>query len=77
MTEIEFPMYFSLVPNPGYNISFLDTLGIDGEFHLFIGNFLKDNKTSGNWKWGIVNHTIESNFDSMVICILDQLTIFI
>ena len=39
-------MYFSLVPNPGYNLSFLDTLGIDGEFNLFAGHFLNINNAT-------------------------------
>ena len=46
-------MYFSLVPDPGYNLSFLETGGIYGEFHLFHGDFLQaeDNRT-GNLTWG-------------------------
>ena len=59
MTEIEFPMYFSLVPNPGYDNSFLDTLGIDGEYDLFTGNFSENNETFGTWIWGSENHSIE------------------
>ena len=39
-------MYFSLVPNPGYNLSFLDTLGIDGEFNMFAGYFLNINNAT-------------------------------
>ena len=46
MTDLEFPMYFSLVPNPGYDISFLENLGIDGEFNLFVGYFLNENNGS-------------------------------
>ena len=38
-------MYFSLVPTPGYNISHLETFGVDGEWDLFLGKLLKDNKT--------------------------------
>ena len=68
LTDIEFPMYFSLVPHPGYNISFLDTCGIDGEFDLFSGNFShENNETGGTWRWGSVNLSIEGKIDSLVI----------
>ena len=73
-------MYFSLVPNPGYNHSFLDTLGIDGEFNLFTGYFLNENNETvlwenltsnvnngirGTWRWGSVNHSIEGKLNQM------------
>ena len=61
LTEIEFPMYFSLVPNPGYNSSFLDTHGIDGEWDLFNGSY-----TGGVLRYGSVNHSIEGKLDSLV-----------
>ena len=67
LTEIEFPMYFSLVPNPGYNISFLKTRGVGGEYELFTGQFTYENGTK--WSWGSVNHTIEGKLDSPVKCI--------
>ena len=52
-------MYFSLSPNPGYNISFLKTRGLEGEWDLFSGYFLKENNgTCGIWRWGTVNHSI-------------------
>ena len=67
MTDIEFPMYFSLVPNPGYNISFLETCGLDGEWDLFVGNNINDNHNGTlNWGWGRVNHSIEGKLDSLV-----------
>ena len=47
MTEIEFPMYFSLVPTPGYNISYLETCNIGGEWELFHGWW-----TGSEWSWG-------------------------
>ena len=73
-------MYFSLVPNPGYNHSFLDTLGIDGEFNLFYGYFLNENNETLLWEnltsnvtnrirgtlgWGNVNHSIEGKLNKM------------
>ena len=60
LTEIEFPTYFSLVSNPGYDISFLDSHGIDGEWDLFIGNF-----SDGTWRWGSVNHSIGGKLNSL------------
>ena len=60
-------MYFSLFPNPGYNNSFLNTRGIDGEWELFTGNFLNKKKGTGyTWGWGSENHSIEGKLDSLV-----------
>ena len=74
-------MYFSLVPNPGYNNSFLATLGIDGEWDLFAGYFLKENnatstswgweslilnENNGTWGWGSVNHSIEGMHNFLI-----------
>ena len=47
LTEIEFPMYFSLTPTPGYNISYLETCEFDTEWDLFHGNW-----TGSAWEWG-------------------------
>ena len=75
MTDIEFPMYFSLVPSPGYNISVLETLGVGGEWEMFSGYFSQEiNETGGTWGWGSVDNSIEGKFDSMVNC--EQLKIF-
>ena len=62
LTEMEFPMYFSLVPDPGYNISHLVSRGIDGEWNLFKGSLVEtqDNRTS--WTgitWGGLNYSIK------------------
>ena len=66
MKDIEFPVYFSLVPNPGYNTSFLDTCGIGGEFNLFGGYFFyEDNGTSGTWQWGSENDSIQGKPESL------------
>ena len=45
-------MYFSLTPNPGYNIS-----GTDGEWGLFAGDAFEINGTL-TWVWGKENHSI-------------------
>ena len=55
-------MYFSLVPDPGYNISYLVSRGIDGEWNLFKGSLVEteDNRTS--WTgitWGGLNYSIK------------------
>ena len=61
-------MYFSLASNPGYNTSFLDTCGIEGEGDLFAGNFFYENNgTCCTWEWGSVNHSIEGKIDSLAI----------
>ena len=60
MTEIEFPMYFSLGPDPGYNISYLETCGVGGEWELFHGNW-----TDSAWVWG-GNCSIKGKLDSLV-----------
>ena len=67
LTDIEFPMYFSLAPNPGYNKSFLNTRGIPDEWHLFAGQFL--NKDNGTWtlRWGTGNHSVEGKLVSLLV----------
>ena len=61
MSDIEFPMYFSLVPDPGYNRSILDKYGIDGEWMLFLGVW----DENGKREWG-GNGSIEGNYNSLV-----------
>ena len=46
-------MYFSLTPNPGYNIS-----GTEGEWRLFAGDSFEINGTL-TWVWVKENHSIE------------------
>ena len=57
-------MYFSLVPTPGYNNSYLATCGVDGEWELFQGDILETPDTdidSIGWDWGGANCSIEGN----------------
>ena len=59
LSEIDFPVYFSLLPDPGYNMSHLASRGIDGEYFLFRGDIMK---TVDNWTgitWGGLNHYIK------------------
>ena len=51
LSDLEFPMYFSLVPNPGYNRSSLDMLGFQGEWDLFWGHWAV-NETPVSVSWG-------------------------
>ena len=57
LSEIEFPVYFSLFSRPGYDISKLKTFGINGEWHLFFGNPRQDNVTT-NLEWGNTTDSI-------------------
>ena len=56
---MDFPVYFSLVPDPGYSISHLASHGIDGEWNLFKGILVtaEDNRTGITW--GGLNHYIK------------------
>ena len=38
LRDLKFPMYFSLLPGPGYNLSYLASLGVHGESALFEGD---------------------------------------
>ena len=61
-------MYFSLVPTPGYNLSYLRTQGIADEWALFSGHLLPgDNGTENVWGWGGVNNSIKGKLDSNVL----------
>ena len=61
-------MYISLTPDPGYNLSFLKTCGIDGEFNLFRGSFSKDkddlNGIVGDHHGQRINSFIDEFIDS-------------
>ena len=64
LSDIEFPMYFSLVPDPGYNRSILDKYGVDGEWMLFFGDwdFNAINVWGGNGSIkGILNSLVPAN----------------
>ena len=61
LSDIEFPIYFSLVPDPGYNRSILDEYGITGEWNLFSGDW----DYNGGAKYG-GNGKIEGIFNSLV-----------
>ena len=61
-------MYFSIVPNPGYDNSFLNSSGIPGEWDLFAGDFIHENNgTSGTWRWGSVDNSIEGKLNFQLI----------
>ena len=59
LTELEFPVYFSLVPDPGYNISYLAQHGIDGEYNLFWGDTVEIENNRTGITWGGVNDSIK------------------
>ena len=71
---MEFPSYLSLAPHPGYNLSYLASLGIRGEAALFDGDLLQaENETRHRWTWGGVNESIKGNQErSQLIYILRQ-----
>ena len=58
LSDIEFPVYFSLVPDPGYDISYLESQGIGGEWDLFAGQ-LEHNRTAITW--GGLNHSLKGS----------------
>ena len=67
LSEIEFPMYFSLVPDPGYNLSYLETCAIDGEWELFSGR-----RNKSPWIWG-GNCSIEGTYLCLIRCKLSNI----
>ena len=58
---MEFPVYFSLVPNPGYNIS-----ETEGEWILFAGYSFEQENGTWTWRWGTKNRSIEGELASLV-----------
>ena len=54
-------MYFSLYPDPGYNISYLDSQGIDGEYDLFSGQFVETEDKRTGITWGGRNYSIKGS----------------
>ena len=52
-------MYFSLIPTPGYNLSYLEACGVEGEWELFQGDILETEDTDRiGWNWGGTNCSI-------------------
>ena len=52
-------MYFSLVADPGYNISYLVSRGIEGEWSLFKGSIKETEDNRTGLTWGGLNHSIK------------------
>ena len=61
LTEMDFPVYFSLVPDPGYNISYLDSHGIDSEWDLFSGQLVETQEKRTVITWGGPNSSIKGS----------------
>ena len=56
---MEFPVHFSLVTDPGYNISYLASRGIDGEWDLFSGVLVETEDNRTGITWGGKNQSIK------------------
>ena len=57
-------MYFSLVPSPGYDSSYLENCGIESEWELFSGDILEttdqiEHNDKIGWDWGGANCSME------------------
>ena len=52
-------MYFSLVPDPGYNLTYLEENGIDGEWAMFRGEFMPLGDNGTGIAWGGLTSYIE------------------
>ena len=61
LTDIEFPVHFSLIPDPGYNISHLASRGIDGEWNLFKGVLVETEDNRTGITWGGLKHSIKGS----------------
>ena len=65
LSDIEFPVYISLFPTPGYNASKLNSLGIRGELILFFGNIQERNGSNEiDMKWGTQDKKIAGFLNS-------------
>ena len=58
---MDFPVYFSLAPDPGYSIPPLASHGIDGEWNLFFGQIVETEDNSTGITWGGLNHSIQGS----------------
>ena len=59
LSDIEFPVYFSLIPDPGYDISYLESQGIGGEYDLFLGKPVDTAENCSFITWGGTNNSIK------------------
>ena len=58
LSDMEFPVYFSLYPTPGYDASKLKSFGIRGEFLLFFGDRDRNGTSLLEMKWGTEDNNI-------------------
>ena len=61
LSDIEFPMYFKLYPDPGYDIAHLESHGIDGEWRLFTGELVETEDNRTGISWGKRNYSIKGS----------------
>ena len=63
-------MYFSLVPDPGYNLTFLEENGFDGEWAMFKGEFMPSGDNGTGMAWGGLTSYIEGT--SLTLSLMER-----
>ena len=57
----EFPLYFSLVSDPGYDLTKLESFGFNSELDFFLG-CSETNQSINTLSWTYKNMSIESEY---------------
>ena len=65
LSEIENPIFLSIIARPGFSISCLNSFGFAGEYQLFNGKQTKANNTTFI-KWGCREENIESKRNRII-----------
>ena len=66
LTDIKFPMYFSLYLTPGFNMTLLKSFGFESQYEFFMGNTSRENNIT-NLNWGNKTFSFQGKISILIL----------